>query len=150
MPTRAAVAAALLKQLTAGGQFTNSGRRDRAPEQAAEVGEPALYLLKPRERYRYANEDQRGIPPVRELVYWAVIYTNVGTNENAVPADVIDGLLDAVDVAMCSNLSLDGLQTLGGIVYDARIDGEVESAPGDVQGIGTTLIPIVVILNTYP
>ncbi len=70
MTSRKSIAAALLKQLTQGGQFTKSGRRDRAPEQAAAPKAPGLYLVKPREDYRYSGED-RGVPPTRELYFLA-------------------------------------------------------------------------------
>ena len=153
--SRKAIAAALLRQLTAGGQFTNSGRRDRAPEQAAAPGKPGLYIVKGRERYLYAGgEYERGAPPVRELAFLAVIYTDVGADETAVPADTIDDLLDAIDGALApaaiDQLSNGGRQTLGGLVYDCRIDGEVELAPGDVQGKGSTIVPIKITLDQYP
>jgi hypothetical protein len=154
MTSRKSIAAALLAQLTQGGQFIKSGRRDRAPEQAAAPNAPGFYLLKPRETYRYSDDAERGLPPVRELLFFALIYTDVGSNASAVPADVIDDLLDAVDQALAPSptdqITNGGRQTLGGLVYDCRIDGEVECAPGDLQGKGQTLVPIKVTLNQYP
>jgi hypothetical protein len=154
MSSRKAIAKALLDQLTAGGAFSNNGRRDRAPEQAASPGKPGIFLLKPREQYRYGSDNELGVPPVRELYFMAVIYTDVGSDATAVPADVIDDLLDAVDLALAPSV-LDQLkngsrQTLGGVVYDCRIEGELELAPGDLQGKGQTAVPIRVILNQYP
>ena len=55
MTPRKSIAAALLTQLTQGGQFIKSGRRDRAPEQAAAPKAPGLYLVKPREAYLYST-----------------------------------------------------------------------------------------------
>ena len=154
MTSRKSIAAALLAQLTQGSQFAKSGRRDRAPEQAAAPTAPGLYLLKPRETYRYSDGAGRGVPPVRELYFLAVIYTDVGANASAVPADVIDDLLDAMDQALAPSpadqLANGARQTLGGLVYDCRIDGEVECAPGDLQGKGQTVVPIKVVLNQYP
>ena len=152
---RKAIAAALLTQLTAGNQFTNIGRRDRAPEQAAEPSQPGLYLLKAREHYKYdAGDKERGIPPIRELSFLAVIYTDVGANEQAVPADVIDDLLDVIDQALApgpmDQVTNGARQTLGGLVYDCRVEGQIELAPGDAQGKGTTIVPITVIINGYP
>ncbi len=151
--SRKSIAAALLAQLTAGGQFIKSGRRDRAPEQAASPNAPGLYLVKPREEYRYESGD-RGVPPVRDLYFLAVIYTDVGANAAAVPADLIDDLLDAVDQALspavADQITNGGRQTLGGLVYDCRIEGEVECAPGDNQGKGQTTVPIRVVLKQYP
>lgn len=155
MATRKAIAAALLAQLTAGGQFVATGRRLRAPEQGASAGKPGLFLIKPKERYAYdGGERERGVPPVRTLQFLAVIYTDVGNDETAMPADVIDDLLDAIDSALAPSL-LDQMQngarqTLGGLVYDARAEGDADLAPGDVQGKGTTVVPIKVILVSYP
>jgi len=151
---RKAIAAALLAQLTSAGQFANGGRRDRKPEQAAAPGKPALYLLKPREEYKYDGDD-RGAPPVRDLFFVAVIYTDVGTDAKQVPADVIDDLVDAIDTALASGindqLTNGGRQTLGGLVYDCRVEGELDFAPGDlVQGKGETSVPIHVVLKSYP
>lgn len=154
MPSRKAIAAALLAQLTGGGQFVQSGRRDRSPEQGASPGKPGLFLIKPREHYSYDNDKTRGVPPVRDFYFIAVVYTDVGTDATAVPADIIDDLLDAIDTALAPSfadqVSNGGRQTLGGLVYDCRIEGEPELAPGDAQGKGQTAIPIHVIVNQYP
>lgn len=151
--TRKAIAAALLKQLTSGGQFIAMGRRDNRPEQAASPGKPGLFLLKPREAYSYGT-DERGMPPVRDLQFQALIYTDVGTDPAAVPADLLDDLLDALDGLLApggqDQLVNGGRQTLGGIVYDCRIEGDIELAPGDVQGKGMLLVPLRVIVNGYP
>jgi hypothetical protein len=150
MATRKAIAAALLAQLTAGGAFVNSGRRLRKPEQAAAPGAPALYLIKPKESHLYDSADEQGVPPKRELHFLAVIYTDVGSDETAVPADVIDDLLDAVDAALAPSvaeqLSAGNRTTLGGLVYSVRIDGDSDLAPGDIQGKGSTVVPIRVVL----
>jgi hypothetical protein len=153
MTARKAIAAALLTQLNSGNVFTLTGRRDRNPEEAASPNKPGLFLLKPREHYRYDGDD-RGVPPVRTLSFLAVIYTDVGQVATAVPADVIDDLLDAIDTALASGvpdqLGNGGRQTLGGLVYDCRIEDAVDFAPGDQFGKGTTTVPIVVLLNSYP
>lgn len=153
MASRKQIAAALLAQLNGGNKFVKTGRRDNAPEQAASPGEPGLFLIKPRESYSY-DKDQNGVPPVRELRFLAVVYTDVGTDPNAVPADVIDDLLDAIDAALAptvvDQINNGGRQTLGGLVYDCRIVGEPELAPGDSQGKGQTIVPVHVTLNQYP
>lgn len=152
MTTRKAIAAALLAQLTNGQSYANTGRRDRAPEQAASPGAPGLILVKPDENYKY--DSGYGVPPVRDLHFFAVIYTDVGNVQNAVPADVIDDLMDAVDAALAptilDQMNNNGRQSLGGLVDDCRVDGKVEFAPGDVQGKGTTIVPITVVLKSYP
>lgn len=150
MASRKAIAAALLAQLNSGNVFTTAGRRLRAPEQAASPGNPGLFLIKPKETYKYDSDDEQGVPPHRELEFLAVIYTDVGAVENAVPADVIDDIMDAIDAALApgvvDQLSNGGRQTLGGLVYSARIIGDPMFAPGDIQGKGSTTVPIRVVL----
>lgn len=147
MASRKAIAAALLAVLAPpGGPFVNSGRRLRKPEQAASPNKPACYLIKPKESYKYANDEQQGVPSVRSMDFLAVIYTDVGADENAVPADVIDDILDALDTALAptgtDQVRYGGRTTLGGLVYSVRIEGEPYFAPGDVQGKGSTTVPI--------
>jgi hypothetical protein len=150
MASRKAVAAALLALLTASGAFPNSGRRLRKPEQAASPGRPGLYLIKPRETYRYDSADQQGVPTVRLMEFLAVLYTDVGADETAVPADLIDDLLEVIDAALKPGtfdmLQNGGRLTLGGLAYSVRISGDPEFAPGDTQGKGMTVIPIQVVL----
>lgn len=152
MATRKAIAAAILAKLTAGGQFPVNGRRDAAPEQAASPGSNGLFLIKPREVYSF-NQD-RGTPPVRELQFHALIYVDFGTDKAVVPADVFDDLLDICDAAlaptMTDQFANGGRQSLGGLVYDCRIEGELELAPGDISAKGIAMVPIRVILNSYP
>lgn len=151
---RVTVAAALLAQLMAANgflssnQFVKNGRRLTKPEQAAAPGEPGLYLVKPSEDYKYSdNDESRGVPAKREISFVAVVYTDVGTDADAVPADLIDTLLDAIDAALQSGLDPGTFkQTLGGLVDDCRIEGRIEFSPGDSQGKGETIIPITVVL----
>lgn len=146
MATRKAIAAALLALLNGQSTFTKVGRRLVDPEQAAAVNQPGLFLIKPTEKY---TRDDRGTPGVKTMDFYAVIYTDVGNDANAVPADVIDDLLDIIDVQLRptgADLVETGRQTLGGRVYDCRISGDPDIAPGDANGKGETVIPIEVIL----
>lgn len=160
MPTyvsRKAIANTLLGWIApAGGPFFKTGRRTAKPEQAAAPNQPGLFLIKPNERTTGGAE---GAPPERALRFVAVIYTDFTGQDAAVPADVIDDLIDYVTLALASNQAggaggpLPGRrQTLGNTfgVYDAQIDGEITYFTGDLTGKGQTFIPIKVPLNAYP
>jgi hypothetical protein len=144
MPSRKSIMSALLAKLAPpGGAFPTSGRRLRDPEHVADLVKPALFLIKPNERYDRSSSNT--LPPKRIMETYAVIYTDIGNDGDAVPADVIDDLLDIVDAALApapADQMRGGGQTLGGLVVNVVIDGSLDIAPGDVQGKGTVVIPI--------
>ncbi len=146
MTARKTIATRLLATLApTGGAFATSGRRLRDPEHVATASTPALFLVKPGER----SIRESGLPPRRVMEFLAVIYTDVGDAADAIPADVVDDLLDVIDAALepkGRDKLLGGRQTLGDLVYDCVVDGDVELAPGDVQGKGTLVVPINVTL----
>ncbi len=151
--TRKAIAAALLNLLAPpGGAFPTSGRRLVDPEGISGGQYPALFLIKPREKYSYDGEGET-MPPTRALEFVAVVYFDYTANPAAVPADGIDDLLDTIDAAIAPT-GADALngnrQTLGGLVYHVAIHGEVQLAPGDFIGKGEIEIPIQVWPNSYP
>jgi hypothetical protein len=88
------------------------------------------------------------------LDFEAYILTDYSANAAAVPADAIDDLLGAIDAALAPSV-LDQLnngnrQTLGGLAYNVKINGDIKLAPGDSIGKGEVLIPIQVTLGQYP
>lgn len=143
-PTRKSVAQALLDQLAPPGspfapEFT--GRRLRNPENSAAPGKPGLFVIKPSEKF---NPSQQIELANRNFNFFAVIYTDVGADETAVPADIIDDLVDYVQ-AQLTPAGRDALLqsvTLGGLVQSVVIDGEAIFRPGDTTGKGETVIPI--------
>lgn len=144
MASRKQIMAALLAKIAPlGGAFPVSGRRLQNVESVAKVGAPALFLIKPSERY---DRKSATLPPVRMMETFAIIYINVGSDQNAIPADVIDDLLDVVDASLAAQLGGDGRQTLGNLVYNCQIGDEIDIVPGDDQGKGTVVIPIHVTL----
>jgi hypothetical protein len=147
--TRKQIAAALLALLApTGGSFPTSGRRLVDPETLSGGQFPALFLIKGTEKYHYDGEGET-LPPVRVMDFEAYILVDYSGNAAAVPADGIDDLLDAIDAALAP-IGVDALngnrQTLGGLVYNCKISGDIKLAPGDSIGKGEVLIPIQVTL----
>lgn len=151
--SRKAIAAAILATIApSGGVFAVSGRRIVNPENVAQPGKPALFLLKANEKITAGAE---GMPPERVLHFTAVVYSNVGSGQagaQQVPADVFDDLLDSITVALATTMPPGSRQTLGlaPAVYDCVIDGTPLFAPGDNQGKGMMMVPIKVTLGQYP
>lgn len=140
--TRKAVAAALLARLNIGGNFLTVGRRLTDPTTIGGGPYPAVYVIKPNERY----ERDGNMPPKRFMEFYAVIYTNVGDDPNAIPADAIDDLLDAVDANLAPAAGEEGRQTLGGLVENCLIDGNIDIGPNDILSKGQAVVPITVML----
>jgi hypothetical protein len=148
--TRKQIAAALLALLAPTVQTT--GRRLVDPEQIGGGNFPALFLIKGTEKYHYDGEGET-LPPTRVLDFEAYILTDYTATPAAVPADAIDDLLDAIDTALAppivDQLNNGNRQTLGGLVYNCVISGDIKIAPGDSIGKGEVLIPIQVTLGRY-
>lgn len=62
------------------------------------------------------------------------------------PETILNNILDAIEAAILPPLRTGQLagnrQTLGGLVYDCRINGTIERDPGFTSGIGAAAIPI--------
>ena len=75
----------------------------------------------------------------------AIIYVDVGTDENAVPDSVLNPLLDTLSASLVPDSPQTGRCTLNGLVQSVMIDGEIEKAPGDITGKGLAVVPIQII-----
>jgi len=139
--TREAIMEALLKQLAASGEFATVGRRNPGVETIPADNTPALLLLEAKETF---DRPSPMLPPKRTLHALAAIYYDVGNSQTAIPASIINGLLDGFETALAPDAS--GRCTLGDLVFSAMIDGEIEKAPGDRTGKGLAIVPIAILI----
>jgi len=117
--------------------FQTVERRLRDPN--AEQDMPALYLVELNEVHGY-RESTRAM--LVELNCEAWIFTRVGADANAVPAAMLNTLIDAVERALSAapegfrqNLGLHG-------VHYCRIEGELQKDPGHSAQTAMAVIPI--------
>ena len=117
--------------------FQTVERRLRDPN--AEQDMPALYLVELNEVHGY-RESTRAM--LVELNCEAWIFTRVGADQNAVPAGMLNTLIDAVEQALSAgtegfrqNLGLHG-------VHYCRIEGELQKDPGHSAQTAMAVIPI--------
>lgn len=117
--------------------FQTTARRLRDP--SVEQDMPALYLVELNELHGY-RESTRAM--LVELNCEAWIFTRVGAAENAVPAAMLNALIDGVERALSAgptqfrqNLGLNG-------VHYARIEGELQKDPGHSAQTAMAVIPI--------
>lgn len=157
--TREDVATALLNllltasfiTLTSQGQainFVTSGRRFRMWDDVQGSQKPALFLTEGKEHHM--RGDLR-TPAIRTIMYDAYIFINDGMNKAAqlTPITTINNILDSIDPITDGVLVPDMVsqkQTLGNLVYDCYIEGEIVKVPGDINGQGVLIIPIKVIM----
>lgn len=157
--TRDQVSTALLNQLLkasfitllSNGQainFVTSGKRFRPWDEVQGAAQPAIFLTKPKEKH--VRQDLR-TPAIRTLQFEAFIYINDGSNKAATvtPMTSLDNIADAIDPRTNGVLApevISNRQTLGGLIYDCYIEGEIIMVPGDMNGQGVMVIPILVIM----
>lgn len=121
--------------------FLTTGRRLLDP--SAEHDMPALYLVELNELHGYR---QSNAPALVELNCEVWMYTRVGAEANAVPAAMLNTLIDALERALYPTPG--GFrQTLGvpGVHY-ARIEGEVQKDPNHSGQIALAVVPIKIVV----
>jgi hypothetical protein len=142
MPTRNQIAEALLARLSGAYAFVTASRRNRDPKRIGTSETPCLILLEHEEEY---ERQSAALPPIRASLFIALIYIDVGNDENAIPAATMNSIRDAIDAALVPDDDATGRQTLGGIVHSCMVDGVVELSSGDLTGKAAATIPIRVV-----
>lgn len=132
---------ALFNRLSSVAQFKRKERR--LPDQQIAAGDqPALFVPIQTETHE-AND---GILTKRTFRFTAYLYVHAGNGRDATPAAILNPLLDAVEAVLAPDWPDDGRCTLGGLVHDASIDGQIETDEGLAGPQGFALIPIKIIL----
>jgi hypothetical protein len=139
-PTREAIAVSLFNVLQTTAGFNTFSRRPQLWDEA--VNMPALYMGNPQENYAYPH----GIatPPLTTLEFDIIVYINVGLDPNTVPDTILNTLLDALETTITPYQGY--VQTLGGVVNHAWIEGKVERRPGYLDGQGAAFFTIRVLV----
>lgn len=150
--TREQVSIALFNLLKTAYAFPVSSRRMKIWDDVALINKPALFLDEEKEQHERSNHPT---PAVRTLKYMVYIFTQVdpsiGSDATNVPVTQLNNLFDLIDPVQGGILKADdGLQnrqTLGGLVYDCYIEGQITKVPGDLDNQGVICFPIKVIFN---
>ncbi len=150
--TREQVSIALFNLLKTSYSYPVSSRRMVLYDDVASINLPGLFLDEVKEKH---SRNSNPTPAVRTLHYMVYIYTkadpSTGSDATNVPATQLNNLLDAIDPVQGGVLKADDAlqnrQTLGGLVYDCYIDGDIEKIPGDFDNRGSLIFPIKVIFN---
>ena len=101
---------------------------------------PALYMGNPMENYVYQHGN--AAPAHVNLSFDIFIYINVAKDPNVIPDTVLNNLLDAVETTL-GGFAVNGQpQTLGGLVINTWIEGDIHRAPGYINGQGMCLFTV--------
>jgi hypothetical protein len=105
---------------------------------------PACFLFEGgQETYSWSESAiPKRVIEVRVFVYLSV------KDPSIVGAALLNNVMDAFDAAFALSGSdlLVGRNTLGGMVYNCRIDGKALKDPGDIDGDALLIVPIKLIL----
>lgn len=156
MPTREDVSNALIglaKGVTWGSVgpstkprgFALTDRRIRSFDSVGSEAIPALFQVEPAE----LTETVRRLGGKRIWRFKWIIYHNAGQNPDAIPSTETNLILDAIDKLFPQgdpDLEPDMVQTLGGLVQYAYIEGETIKDSGDLDQWGLIAIPINVLV----
>lgn len=152
---REVIYAALLAQLeTAGDVFATYTRRWKSIWDDPLAQTAALPMLVQWENAETVSWDNIGIGRVLRLGVMLELYTKIPDGETLGVKDAttsgseaLNPLLDAIDTALMPGDD-DGRQTLGGVVWDCRIEGDIVKAMGDEDpsGLCGALVPISILV----
>ena len=121
----------------------------RLTDALAEQDMPALYLIELSELHDYRGSDQ---PALIVFNCEAWIYTKVGATENAIPATMLNVLIDGIERALYPTMMTPSgrgyRQNLGlrGVHY-CRIEGEVTKDPGHQGQLASAIIPLRILVG---
>ena len=114
-----------------------SGRRVKHWDEVPAELQPALFQGQ-------GDEDAQtrpGRPTIWTLYAHLYLYVNSGSDPTAYPATQINSMLDAIEAAFKPAPNND-YNTLGGLVFDCRIDGKIQTDEGLLGPQSVAVIPI--------
>lgn len=153
---REAIYEALLAQIeTAGTSFKTYTRRWKSAWDDPQQRVPSLPMMVQWEQTELVIYTNRGIGGVKTWDVRLEVYAKIpdgmtmGVPDKSTPgAAVLNPLIDAIEDALAPE-GPDGVQTLGGLVKDCRIEGTIVKVLGDEDpsGLCGALIPVRILVN---
>jgi len=138
--SREAIYAALFAAVSGAGDFVTATRRVRDYADVDQATQPAILLVELGEKWA-----EPGVPP-QAVVLRAKLFIYCETNDPTSPVSTeINTLMDAVAAALAPP-DIEERQTLGGLVHNVAITGEVTIAEG-LSGQSEVSIPIEIMLG---
>ena len=133
---REQIYAALFSRVSSIPDIVTASRRLKHWNDVPDHEQPALFQSQ-KDELANARSD---LPTVWTFNVELYLYCHSGGNPDAVPATILNPLLDAIEDAFKPDYS--GYQTLGGLVHDCVIDGRIETDEGLLGPQSIAIIPI--------
>lgn len=143
--TRDEVDRALFELVGASPLFRTKSRKLRHWADVREADMPAIFQAKGAEQI---EGSQAGLDAKKLYRYDLYLYATVerGDDNEATPHSVMNGLLDALELALAPS-PVTGQQTLGGLVTHCYINGTIETDEGALGDIAVAIVPIEIRVN---
>ncbi len=148
--TREQVMTALFNLLSTSSSYQTASRRlQHWNSMIGSASLPAIFVTQKTENHRKTSDNIT--PTLRTLQVDVWIYADTGLSQAVAPVTDLNNLIDAIDPraggVLKPDLPQQNRQTLGGLVYDCWIDGELMTWPGDIDGsVCAALIPVKILL----
>ena len=120
-------------------RFATMSRRWRMPEQVSPESRPALFQVQTGER---AKTNANGEPIIWICTVDLVIYTQGSGDEQTIPSQELNSLLDSVEAALAPPAKGDGKQTLGGQVSHCRLQGSARITENVSGATAMAVVPV--------
>lgn len=107
---------------------------------------PFICICKPKEVY--PPRPINSLPAKRTFMVELIVWISVGQNQAEIPDEKVCDIMDFLDEALQPDktTSAGKAQSLGGLVESCNIEGDVPLVPGDVDGNGMMLIPLIIVV----
>lgn len=143
--TREQAMIALFNLLASSSTYNYTSRRFQTWDQINSCLKPAMLMIEHKETH---IKQKLITPAVRMLNVDVYLFIADGQDQNKYPIIALNNLIDAIDPSSGGVLAPNGgqsQQTLGGLVTNVYIDGDIIKVPGDIDGLGVAIIPLKVV-----
>lgn len=119
--------------------FASSSRRVKHWDDVNRADCPALFMV---------QKGQVATRTTKLPAYWTldvdlIVYVKTDGDHDATPATILNEIVDAIEAALePAPGRSDPRQTLGGLVYDCRIEGGIDTDEGALGETAVAVIPV--------
>lgn len=142
MNSREAIFAALFAKVSTSAGLVVKSRTLRAWDETSPAEQPALFQAEARQ----TASGQAGMPTKWTFHAELALYVHASTCNQVDVVTALNNEIDAI-VAALDREPASGKQTLGGLVHDCRISGDIETSEGRLGQQSVAIIPIEIIAN---